>query len=233
MGNKKSSVGKLLGLIAAIALITYNVVLFAACGFKGHGGSFWISYVFVLISIVTLAISAYMLKGQTVQPKDWLLGYPVLKHCTTYLVIEIIVSTIFIALDYIKCPWVFALVIQLLLSAAFLVFIISCFLVKEVTESVEIKIEKKTSFMKMFKVDANMLAERATDEEVKNAFKKLAEEIRYSDPVSVEALSEVEGRISNLLEQAKTINDKEDLLRICNSLNLLLKERNQKCKALK
>ncbi len=231
--NKKNSKFGMMALIAAIVFVTYNVVLFAVCGFSDHGGAFWISYAFMMISFATLAVSGLVLKGRTVQPKDWLLGYPVLKHCGIYLILEFIASITFIALDYIDCPWAIAFAVQMVLLAVHLVFIISCFMAKEMIENVEAKVNQKTSYIRLLKVEAEMIAERATDNDVKNAFGKLAEQLRYSDPMSSEALSDLENRISNLVEQAKVVTEKSDLLRICNNISLLITERNKKCKVLK
>ena len=231
--NKKSSKFGMMALMAAIVFVTYNAVLFAVCGFSGHGAAFWISYAFMMVAFVTLAVSGLALKSRTVQPKDWLLGYPVLKHCGIYLILEFIASVIFIALDYIDCPWAIAFAVQMVLLAVHLVFIISCFMAKEMVENVEVKVNQKTSYISLLRVDVEMIAERSTDTEVKTAFGKLAEQLRYSDPMSNEALADLESRISNLVEQAKIVTDKSDLLRICNNVSLLITERNKKCKVLK
>ena len=232
-GNKKNSKFGMMAMIAAIVFVTYNVVLFAVCGFSNHGGAFWISYAFMMISFATLAVSGLVLKGRMVQPKDWLLGYPVLKHCSIYLIFEFIASIAFIALDYIHCPWVIAFAVQMVLLAVHLVFVISCFMAKEMIESVDAKVHQKTSYIRLLTVEVEMIGKRVTEPEVKNAFEKLAEQLRYSDPMSNEALNDLENRISNLVEQAKNVVEKRDLLRICNSISFLLTERNKKCKILK
>ena len=231
--NKKNAKFAMLGLIAAIVFVTYNVVLFAICGFRDHGGSFWISYAFMMVAFVTVAVSGLLLKGRTVQPKDWLLGYPVLRHCALYLVLEFVASILFVGLDYVNCPWAIALAVQVILLAVHLVFIVSCFMAKEMIENVEEKVQQKTATIKLLRVDVEMIAERATDAEVKAAYAKLAEQIRYSDPMSCEALADLESRITSLVEQAKTIADKDTQLRLCQSISLLVTERNKKCIVLK
>lgn len=238
MENNRKSTSKVLmaAIMLGICFITYNVVVFAICGFTGHGGSFWLSYVFMLISFATLTISAYLLKNRNVKPKDWLLGYPVLRHCAIYIVLELIASILFMGLDYAGCPWGVALVVQLLLLAVHLVFIISCFLAKETIEDIQANVKVKTSKIKLLQVDVEMIAESSNNVDIKEAFAKLAEQIRYSDPMSSDLLSDLEDQIAYVIEQAKTsasMDNVRDALPLCKKASLLLSERNKKCKILK
>ena len=75
-----------------------------------------------------------------------------------------------------------------------------------------------------------MLAENETDAETKAELKKLAEKVRFSDPMSHEMLSELESRISAKVEEMKTATDKKGLVA---EVTTLLTERNKKCKILK
>ena len=75
-----------------------------------------------------------------------------------------------------------------------------------------------------------MLAETETDAETKAALKKLAEKVRFSDPMSHEMLGELESRISAKVEEMKTATDKKALIE---EVATLLTERNKKCKILK
>ena len=59
---------------------------------------------------------------------------------------------------------------------------------------------------------------------------QLAEKIRFSDPMSNEQLAVLEDKISLAVENLKSSDDK---MKIIEDLNLLLDERNRKCKILK
>ena len=78
--------------------------------------------------------------------------------------------------------------------------------------------------------DIEMLTEAEIDTETKAALKKLAEKVRFSDPMSHEMLGELESRISAKVEEMKTAADKKELIEEVTSL---LTERNKKCKILK
>ena len=60
--------------------------------------------------------------------------------------------------------------------------------------------------------------------------KKLAEKVRFSDPMSHDILGELESRISDKVEEMKTVTDKKVLIE---EVTTLLTERNKKCKILK
>lgn len=233
--NLSSKIIKIISMFAII-FVVYNVVLFVLCGFVGHGAAFWISYVFMIISFADVAVISYLLKGRSVLPKDWLLGYPILRHATIYIVIEFILSVSFMVGDYYKWKGSIAFATQMILLAVHLVFAISCFLAKEMIEEVQEKIQTNTTEMKLLQAEVEMVVEKTSDLDIKNAFRKLAEQVRYSDPVSNEYLSEIEREILTYVTSANVYletNDKENALECYKRASLLLSERNKKCKALK
>jgi hypothetical protein len=95
---------------------------------------------------------------------------------------------------------------------------------------VEEKIKVKRAFIQFLQVDIEMLAESETDAETKAELKKLAEKVRFSDPMSHEMLGELESRISVKVEEIKTATDKKAIIK---EIDVLLIERNKKCKILK
>jgi hypothetical protein len=68
------------------------------------------------------------------------------------------------------------------------------------------------------------------NDEVKAASKKVRDGFKYSDPMSHETLGELESRISNKVEKMKTETKKKDLI---DEIEILVIERNKKCKILK
>ena len=75
-----------------------------------------------------------------------------------------------------------------------------------------------------------MVAEREPDSAVKQKILKLAEKVRYSDPISSDEPSELEKKISDKVKELNTVDDK---LAVVDEINLLLLERNKKCKIYK
>lgn len=75
-----------------------------------------------------------------------------------------------------------------------------------------------------------MLADVESDNDTKTALKKLAEKIRFSDPMSNVELSSLEKEITTKVESLKTATNKTEII---SEINTLLTERNKKCKILK
>lgn len=232
-GNSKSL---MIAIVFAICFVTYNVIVFAISGFSGHGSSFWISYVFMMVAFGSLAATGLMLRQRSVQPRDWLFGYPVLKHSTVYIIAEIICSVLFMLLDNIDCPWWISLVVQLLAFTVYAVFAISCFIAQDTIKELQENVKLNTAFIKMLRVDAEMLAEKVSDPEAKKEFVKFAEQVRFSDPMSNEYLNDIENQIKSQVTNAVNCIEQNDLAgaqQCCSKASLLLTERNKKCKALK
>ncbi len=95
---------------------------------------------------------------------------------------------------------------------------------------VEEKVSQKVFFIKDLQVDVELLAEQEADDATKGDLIKLAEKIRFSEPMSNNALAELETKISSKISELKITDKKSELI---TELNLLLTERNKKAKLLK
>ena len=232
-----SKKAKMLTIMLAVIFIVYNVVLFVAAGFRGHTANFWVSWTFMTTAFVLLAGVAFFLKQKGVFMKDWIFGYPLLKYSVIYLVCEIILSTLFIILDaFFTLPWAITFIPQLVLLGVYVVLLLSCLIAKETADEVTKKVKANISFMRILESDARVLVTISTSEETQKAFEKFYENVKFSDPVSNDALADLEANIFSTVSQAKKMlkNGNEiEALDLCNKATLLLTERNEKCKILK
>jgi hypothetical protein len=106
----------------------------------------------------------------------------------------------------------------------------------DVVQSVEQKIKEQTFFIRTLTVDAQNLISRANTPESKALANKVYEAVRYSDPMSNENLSEIEGRIGyefRIFETAVKSGDTVAMENQAQELLALIDNRNNKCKALK
>lgn len=219
--------------ILALIFLAYNLTLFVFTGFD-HYASFWISYVFMLISFVVLACVGTLLGQRGLMLRDWLFGFPIIKHSVVYLVVEFAVSRIFMAID--SDSWKLAFVLQFLIMAVYLVFAISCFLAKETITEIEERVAVKTQTIRLLYADMQTAAQGCADAELKPTLEKLAEELRYSDPMSNEALADLERRLANVIGEVKALvlsGQYELAKQNCVTVANLINERNLKCKVLK
>jgi len=222
-------------LILLIAVAAYNLVFFMLAGFADHTATFWESWGFMMLAIATIIIVFASMGSQGMFMRDWLFGYPIFKHCTIYAFVELVLSSIFAIFEE-SVSWSVALVIQILLYAIFLVFTLSAFLARDTIKEIGAKVEVKTQYIRLLRVDAEMLEGKCTDPAPKEKCRKFAEDVRFSDPMSNEVLFELEKEISLTVsncDMALSANNFPMADALLTKASLLLQERNKKCKVLK
>ncbi len=210
----------------------YNIALFALSGFE-NGVAFWISYGFMICAFGSWAICGNYLRKKTEQPRDWLFGYPILRHCVIYTVFELIASTVFMIFDDISIG--LPLAVQAVGLAVHGVFIVSCFTAKEEIENVQESVRKKVVYIDTLLANIDIIVTKTEDEKLKKELKALREEVRFSDPVSHESLNSLESQITNtinMINSSVEILDIENAHKSCEKALQLLKERNARAKAL-
>lgn len=223
-------------LIGGVAFLAYNVLLFVIAGFDGHEAPFWMSYAFMICAFASIVINALLLRNRKLQPCDFMFGYPVLKHCAIFIGVEFVLSTLFMLLDAASINWIVAFVPQFLALAIHVILITSCFMAHDTIQEIDNKVKDATSYIKLLRVDVEMVAQKCVHPETKAAFLSLAEDVRYSDPMSNPCLFELEKQINLTVANADFAvkqNDYVNAMILCNQAKMLLMERNQKCKALK
>ena len=91
---------------------------------------------------------------------------------------------------------------------------------------------KNPSAMRQLQSLSAALADRAEDDELKSVLSKLAEDFRFSDPVSTKETGPLENglavRIAELRRSLET-GDRETVINLCDSIADSLKERNRVC----
>ena len=211
-----------LGIVFAL----FNVIAFVIPTEKT--ATFWTAYAF---SVVAFAVQIPLWKiafGKKDTLKSKFLGIPVIHVGITYLIIQLIAFAVFMIFPTLPV-WAAVVVCAVILAISALCVIAGQAGANEINR-VEEKIKVKRAFIQFLQTDIEMLAETETDAETKAALKKLAEKVRFSDPMSHEMLGELESRISAKVEEMKTATDKKTLIE---EIATSLTERNKKCKILK
>ena len=211
-----------LGIVFAL----FNVITFIVPTDKTV--AFWTAYAF---SVVAFAVQIPLWKialGKKDTLKSKFLGIPVIHVGITYLIIQLIAFAVFMILPTLPV-WLAVVVCTIILAISALCAIAGQAGANEINR-VEEKIKVKRAFIQFLQTNIEILAETETDAETKAALKKLAEKVRFSDPMSHEMLGELESRISAKVEEMKTVADKKALIE---EITTLLTERNKKCKILK
>ena len=126
-------------------------------------------------------------------------------------------------------PWWVCVLAYAIGMGVTIVGLVSVEAVVEEIKVQDVKLKKDVALMHSLQSKVNQLAAQSEDV----AIKALAEEFRYSDPVSSDAIADAEAdliAVVNELQVAYVDGDKDAMAQLCRKASLLLAERNRLCK---
>lgn len=211
--------------------VLYNIILFVIAGFSGHGASFWVSYLFVVLAFALTAVFTLRIFKDKEPFRYWILGFPMLRWSVIYLACSIVSGALFMLVDAIQL----AVILQVLLIGACCAIGFFCYHAKAHVAAIDEK-KEKVQLLRLAYADVDAMTKTVIDGEMKAALTKLAETIRYSDPNSDASLVGAENEIRNRIDTLHGFiqsNAKSDALKLISEISRLVIERNAKCKALK
>lgn len=213
-------------LILGILFALVSIIAFAVPTVKTS--TFWISYVFTVVTFAAQIGIWKVALGREETLKSKFLGFPVVHIGIVYLVIQCVTFAVFMFAP--TLPAWSAVVVCSCIAGISAVCMIAVDTGRSEIERIEAKVQKKVFYIKSLQVDVEMIADAEVDSDTKKALEQLAERIRFSDPMSCEELADLEDRITSKTAELKTAANKSELI---SELNFLLNERNKKCKILK
>lgn len=216
--------------VLGVVLVVYNVLAFALPFPKT--AVFAVSYLFTTIAILAqiYVIRTAFYRGEGVKSKFY--GFPIAKLGVIYLAVQLIAGLVFMALGLIVPVWLPLALYVVLLGVAAAGFVAADAARDEVVRQ-EVKLEKDVSRMREFQAKGRALVALNQVSEAARPLEKLAENLRFSDPVSSEALTEIEDQLAECLAQlqeAVSAQKTEQILSVCQEAEHILAERNQLCK---
>ena len=216
--------------VLGVVLVVYNVLAFALPFPKT--AVFAVSYLFTMIAILAqiYVIRTAFYRGEGVKSKFY--GFPIAKLGVIYLAVQLIAGLVFMALGLIVPVWLPLALYVVLLGVAAAGFVAADAARDEVVRQ-EVKLEKDVSRMREFQAKGRALVALNQVSEAARPLEKLAENLRFSDPVSSEALTEIEDQLAECLAQlqeAVSAQKTEQILSVCQEAEHILAERNQLCK---
>lgn len=221
----------------AILLTLFNLLCFVTpaewYGFNKFGGSFWAGYAVITLAFLGQFACAYK-AFRAENAKKFFYNLPLITVSYTGLILTLVLGGLCMAIPDVP-NWLGAIVGAVVLAFTALA-VIKASAAADIVESVDKKVAEKTAFLRMATADAEVILASAKSAEVKAECKKVYEALRYSDPMSNEALSVTEAKITVKLDELKAAaaaDDTEKTKTAAEELMLLIKERNAKCKALK
>ncbi len=220
----------------AALLVLFNVIAFISVGWEGqekYTPSFWIGYSFITVSFIGQFIFAYIaFKADTA--KKVFYNISVFQTSYTGLIVSFAVGGLCMLISPLPY-WIGAIVCMCVLALNIFAAVKPVAAVAEI-ERIDEKIKTQTFFIRSLTVDAETLMEQANSPAVRAECNKVYEAIRYSDPMSHDALASVETQITLKFEEFSGIvqtGDIENVVTAAKELVVLVENRNKKCKLLK
>lgn len=221
----------------AILLAAFNVIVFLVRPVLPgyviiYDARFWLAWAFINLAFVgNLVCAWFAFKAENA--KKLFYNLPLITLSWSALIVMLIVGAGLMLIP--DCQAWIAAIVCVLVLAFNAIAVVKAGWAAETVEKVDEKIKAKTQFIKTLTVDAETLCDRAKSDEAKAACKKVFEAIRYSDPMSNDALAEVENRITqkfNEFSEAVTTGT-DNIEAVADELVALVGERNKKCKLVK
>ena len=212
--------------VAAITFIIYNLIAFVIP--FAHTAAFWISYGFTLVAFAVVCASIYIAFIKNPDAKSRFYGFPIARIGVLYGGAQLIVSRIVMALAQWTPWWIPVLVYAIGMGVAVIGLVAADAVVEEI-QAQDVKLKKDVSLMRSLQSKVSQIASQADDA----AIKALAEEFRYSDPVSNEAIADAEADLAAVVDQLQAAyvdGDSEAMAQLCRKAAALLAERNRICK---
>lgn len=224
MEKRKATVG--VSLIYLILLGVMNLLVFTI--FKTRTPVFWISYSFMTIAFL-IQVGSMFLAFKPSDVETVFFGMPLASFSVFYLIAALAVGVIFMIFQ--RAGVTLSLVIQILILAAYLVIAIIAILSRDTVQAIGDNVRKNVASLQNTRVDVEMISTMCRDPELKNAVDKLADTIKYSDPMVTPAIQNVEERIGRKMSELRVYvenNQVADAMDACRELELLYVERNKK-----
>ena len=214
--------------IAALGVLLVLYILIAFLVPFAHTATFWVSFVFTLIAFGVVAASVYIAFVKNPDAKSRFYGFPIAKIGVIYGAVQLIAGIVFMALAALIPVWAAVLVYAIALGAAVIGLISAEAVVSEIHVQ-DAKLKKDVSLMRSLQSKIHQMAAHSEDA----GLKALAEEFRYSDPVSSGAIAAAEADLAaavDELQAAYVDGDSEAAAKLCRKASALLAERNRLCK---
>ena len=221
-----------LSITFAAAFAIYNIIVLLL--FEGKNNIFWISYGFMCAAFaIDLGITLFSFKS--LEAEAVFLGIPLLSFSGFYFFAELFASIVFMLFRK-NAGVKLTVAVQLIMLLIYVIFAMMSLLSRDAVSAVNQDVKNKVFTIKILAADVKLLEDQCMDKELKDELHKISEAIRYSDPMTNDALADldtmIQGKVAELKMQCNG-NDKAGAMQSCFQLASFISERNMKLKILK
>lgn len=223
--------------IWAIFFVIFNLVTFLTpnevVGLNKFDGAFWVGYIFITLAFIGQLVTAYFaFKEENMQKLFYKIS--LMRVSFIGLILTLVFGVACMAISNVP-NWLGIILCFAVLGFSAIAVLKAEIAIEEVIK-IDEKIKTQTAFIKLLTVDAESLMMKAKSSEIKAECKKVYEAVRYSDPMSNDALSSIEGQIQkqfNAFEVAVEGNELDYVKKLSSDLLIAIDSRNKKCRVLK
>lgn len=223
----------------AILFVIFNVVVIvlpkettiAGVTYTKLGGLSWITLILFELCFVGHLICTWIALRQN-KLSGTFYRLPLIRLSYACIIVTTVIGCVMMAIPNLP-DWI-PLIVVLVIMTLYAVAVLKAAAAAEIVEQIDEKVKVQTAFIRDLTVDASTLVTRAKSEPVKAACKKVYEAVRYSDPMTSGALTDVENRIKTEFDAFTdaVLSDNADAINAsAGELLSLLTERNKTCKA--
>lgn len=218
----------------AVLAVIFNVIAFATpavAGASKFDGAFWSGYVLIMLALIGQLVCAYF--ALKVKSKEQIfLRLSLVTVSYSALILSFVVGAACMLIPNLP-NWVGIILCALILGFT-AVSVIKANAAVELVHETDARVKEKMAFIRMMTVEADNLMARTQNGEAKAMCKKVYEALRYSDPMSCNALSGTEAEISEKFSAfSAAVKNGENASELADELIALIGDRNRMCKVMK
>lgn len=222
----------------AVLIVVYNVIVFAVRpiipGYVIHYDvRFWLAWAFVTASFIGQLFCAFI-AFKSPNKEKLFLNIPLVTESYSALVAMAAVSSVLMLMP--SCPDWIAAIVCLVIFGFSAITLLKAKSAANMVSDVGAKVKGHTFFIKSLTADMEGLLSCAKTDAIKSEVKKVYEAVRYSDPMSNDALAGLEAQITlkfDALSKAVELEDAGAVKAAAEEFLILINDRNKKCKLLK
>jgi len=215
--------------VVAIALAVFSVMAFVIP--FAHTRTFWVAYGFGMVAIAFQLCIFRLSALASGDARSRFYGFPIVRLGAYYLVGQLIVSVVGMALAKVL-PMAAVLIVNVALLALAVVGCITVDTMRDEIARQDVKLQKNVANMRELQSLSAALVSQCADGALRAALSRIAEEFRFSDPVSSDSTLELEADMRsqlNDIQQALVDGDADGAKQLCGKLSANLAERNRVC----
>lgn len=217
-------------IVDAVVFVVFSVIAFAV-PFKMNG-TFWIGYAFGVIAIVAQIPLLHISFSNGESAKSKFYGFPIARIAVIYLGLQLAISLVEMATAVFLPIWV-ALIINVLPIAFASIGSIAADMMREEIKRQDVQIKTDVNNMRALQSLSASLPSMCQDAEVKKILQDLADDFKYSDPVTSDGTKDAETELKfmvNEIQRALIDGDMKTAQSFCLRAKAGLAERNRVCK---